>query len=224
VFWTLILFGTWCGIPAGSPFPAWIPSISYVASWLLIVPVLAVAIIFVKTLAGAAHSECRGGPLCFMKWGMLAFLVSGLALHLAACCSVCTPVLEFTWFGQAQVQLQIFGFLAMILFGALYYILPLALGYETKLVRAHIWLYILGVPLFILPLVYAGYEQGSHAYSADAALPGLMISTAGLFLILLGNLVFAYNIFTMFLSWKLSLAKTVFVAVTAPLKGSEVNP
>ena len=81
-----------------------------------------------------------------------------------------------------------------------------------------------GVPVLVISLVFAGYEQGTHAYSPAAALPGLMFSTLGLFFILLGNLVFAYNIFSMFLSWKLALAKTVFLAVTAPLKESEVNP
>jgi cytochrome c oxidase cbb3-type subunit 1 len=224
VFWTLIVFGTWCGIPAGSPFPAWIASSSYVGDWLLIVPVLGVLIIFIKTLSGAPKSECRGGPLCFIKWSVIAFLVSGVALHLSSCSPGLSQTLEFTWFGQARVQLEIFGFLAMILFGAIYYILPLVLGYETKLVRAHCWFYILGVPLLVIPLMLAGYEQGTHGYSAEAALPGLMVSTLGLFFILLGNLVFAYNIFTMFLSWQLALAKTVFLAVTSPLKESGVNP
>ena len=34
-FWTLILFGTWCGIPQGAPLPAWMPAASAVASSLL---------------------------------------------------------------------------------------------------------------------------------------------------------------------------------------------
>ena len=31
-FWTLILFGTWCGIPQGAPVPAWMPTLSAVAA------------------------------------------------------------------------------------------------------------------------------------------------------------------------------------------------
>ena len=224
VFWTLILFGTWCGIPAGSPFPAWIPSLSALAAWLLIVPVLGVLILFVKTLSGAPKMGCRGGPLCFIKWGVIAFLVSGLAWHMMFASADFARITEFTWFGQAETQLQIFGFLAMTLFGALYHILPRVLGVEVKLMRAHCWCYILGVLLYVIPLAVAGLEQGTHAYNPEAALPGLRIATLGLTLILVGNLIFAGNILTMFLSWKVSLAKTIFTAVTAPLKGSEVNP
>ena len=43
-------------------------------------------------------------------------------------------------------------------------------------------------------------------------------------LILLGNGLFALNLLAMFFTWKLALAKSIFAAVTAPLKGSEVQP
>ena len=51
-FWTLILFGTWCGIPQGSPVPAWLPTISAFAAVMLLVPVLAIAVIMWQTLRG----------------------------------------------------------------------------------------------------------------------------------------------------------------------------
>jgi len=225
VFWTLILFGAWCGIPAGSPFPAWIPALSSLAGWLLMVPVLGVAIILILTMSGAPCAS-RGGPLCYIKLGVVAFILSGFALHVVSTNSGVSRITEFTWFGQAQVQLQIFGFLAMILFGAIYYIMPRALGFEfsfPKFMKAHFWLYFFGVILFVIPLAVAGVMQGLNFYKPEAALPGLMISTLGLLLILLGNLLFAANIFAMFLSWKFSLGKAVFAAVTAPLKTSEVK-
>jgi cytochrome c oxidase cbb3-type subunit 1 len=226
VFWTLILFGTWCGIPSGSPFPAWIPALSSVAAGLLIVPVLGVAVIVAKTVCGAPPCESLGGPLCYLKYGFTAFMLSALML-IASACPHYSRVLEFTWFGQAQTQLQIFGFLAMILFGALYYILPRALGFEflfPKLTRVHFWLSAPGVGLLVIPLAIGGWCQGSHLYNLEAALPCLRISTTGLTLILIGNLLFALNVLAMFLSWKLALAKTIFAAVTAPLKVSEVKP
>ena len=227
VFWTLILFGTWGGIPAGSPFPAWIPSLSYLAGWMLIIPVLGVLIIFVKTLKGAPKCESMGGPLCFVKIGLISFIVSGLALHLTSCSPGLIRLTEFTWFGQAQAQLEIFGVLAMTLFGAIYYILPKVLGFEFAFpgfAKGHFWLYLLGLALYILPLGAAGILQGLNFYKPESALPGLMASSAGLTLILIGNLLFAVNILAMFLSWKLSLVKMIFAAVTAPLKTSEVKP
>jgi cytochrome c oxidase cbb3-type subunit 1 len=231
VFWTLILFGTWCGIPAGSPFPAWIPVLSSVAATFMLVPFLGVAILVANTICGACQSsasscEPKGGPLCYFKFGFAAFILSGLLL-VASACPRFGHVTEFTWFGQAQVQLQIFGFLAMFLFGAIYYILPRALGFDfrfPKFTRFHFWAYVIGVILYVIPLAIAGYLQGSHAYDPAAALPALRISTLGLNLILLGNLLFALNIISMFVSWKLALAKTIWAAVTAPLKTAEVKP
>jgi cytochrome c oxidase cbb3-type subunit 1 len=227
VFWTLILFGAWCGIPAGSPFPAWIPALSAVAAWLLIVPLLGVLILFVKTLRGAPRVEQLGGPVCYVKFGLTAFLLSGVALHMAGANPDLVRVTEFTWFGQAQVQLQLFGFLMMVLFGALYYILPRALGFEfkfPKFPRLHFWLSTVGVLLFVIPLAIGGWLQGTHLYKIEAALPCLRISTTGLTLILLGNLLFALNVLSLFLTWKLALAKAIWAAVNAPLKPAEVKP
>jgi cytochrome c oxidase cbb3-type subunit 1 len=227
VFWTLILFGTWCGIPAGSPFPAWIPSLSALAGWLLFIPLLGVLIIFAQTLWGAPGCESRGGPLCYVKIGLVAFIVSAFSLHLTSANPAFIQLTEFTWFGQAQAQLEIFGFLSMILFGAIYYIMPRALGFEflfPKFPKIHFWFYFLGVILFVIPLAGAGIAQGLHFYKPEAALPWLMASKLGLTLILIGNLLFAVNIFAMFVSWKISLGKTIFAAVTAPLKTSEVKP
>ena len=230
VFWTLALFGTWCGIPHGSPFPAWITSLSAIASVLLIVPVIGVMVITAQTLCGSpksaeSKSAPLGGPVCFIKLGLAAFVISSL-MYIATACPQISRVLEFTWFGQAQVQLQIWGFLASILFGALYYLLPLALGFAFKFpqfVRGHFFLLGLGVLLWVVPLAIGGYEQGANGYSLDASLNCLRISTLGLGLILIGNLLFALNVLALFVTWKINLVKTIFAAVTAPLKTSEVK-
>ena len=69
-FWTLVLFGTWCGIPPGAPVPAWLPALSSVAAVLTVVPVLAIAVIAWKTLRGSTHREPKGGPFCFIRFGL----------------------------------------------------------------------------------------------------------------------------------------------------------
>ena len=59
--------------------------------------------------------------------------------------------------------------------------------------------------------------------STKAMLMFLRVSTTGLLLILLANLLFALNIFVMILAWKWSLAKTVFAFVISPLNKTEVK-
>ena len=225
-FWTLTLFGTWCGIPQGAPVPAWLPATSAVASSLLIVPLIAIAVIAVKTVRGS-NASCKGGPFCYVKFGTAAFVLSGLMLIAEACPQI-SRVTEFTWFGPAQVQLQILGFFTIVMCGAIYELLPRVMGFGLpfpKFVRPQHWLFMLGIVLWAGSLAVGGVEQGmklgnpqiAFADSTNVALIFLRAGTTGLLFILLGSLLFAANIFAMTFKWKLALLKSLLAAVKAPL-------
>ena len=227
-FWTLILFGTWCGIPPGAPVPAWMPVLSSFAAVLTVVPVLAVAAIAWQTICGSTNCEPKGGPFCFIRFGLMSFVLSSLMLIAMACPRI-SRVTEFTWFGLAQTQLHLYGFFAMTMFGAIYHLLPRVVGFELpfpKLARAQFWISMAGVLLFIIPLAIGGVEQGMKLNNPNITfldatrvmLPFLRTSTIGLLLILLGNSLFALNIFAMTFIWEKSLVKKAFAVVTAPLE------
>ena len=223
-FATLIVFGTWVGIPGGAPVPAWLPTTSAFASFMLIIPIVAVAVVLVMTLSGAKVSPA-GGTYSYMRFGSVMFLVSGLML-MALNRPGHGKILEFTWFGQAQVQLQILGFAMMILAGAINEILPRMMGAELpfkKFPQLQYFLSLFGVLIFVVSLAVAGVWQGNAVYDPAAAKFPLMISTAGLLLLLLGSGLMLLNIFVMTIKWKIALAKTAFAAVTAPLESSEVK-
>ncbi|MGC9941019.1 MAG: cbb3-type cytochrome c oxidase subunit I [Verrucomicrobiota bacterium] len=223
-FWTLMLFGTWLGIPQGAPVPAWLPAISTCASALLIVPLIAIAVIFVGTVSGV-NVACKGGPFCYVKFGSVAFIISGLIL-MATGCPELSRVTGFTWFEVAQVQWQIFGFFAIVVLGGVYELFPRVMGFDLpfpKFVRFQHWLFMGGAFLLLVSLGAAGVEQGLNNYSLAAALPALRISTLGLLLLLLGSLLFAANIFVMTFKWKLALLKSVVGAVKSPLETAEVK-
>jgi len=231
-FWTLILFGAWMGIAVSAPFPAWMPAASSAAAVLTLVPLLAVAVIAVKTVRGS-EAACKGGPLCYVKFGTTAFILSGLML-IASACPQFSRVTEFTWFGPAQTQLQILGFFTVVMCGAIYELLPRVMGFELpfpKFVRVQHWLFMLGIVLWAGSLAVGGVEQGmklgnpqtAFADSTSAALIFLRAGTTGLLLILLGSLLFAANIFTMTLKWKLALIKTMIVFVKSPLKNPSAS-
>ena len=224
VFWTLILFGTWAGISAGSPVPAWLPSLSAFASMLLVVPLIAIVIILVKTLGGAKVSSADG-TYSYIRFGVVAFIISS-AMLITAACPQYSRILEFTWFGQAQIQLQVLGFTAMILIGAIYNILPRIMGADLplkKFIKVQFFLTLIGVALFVIPLALAGAQQGHSAFATGAGKFWLMTSTMGLIFLLLGSLLLLANIFAMTIKWKLGLAKTVIAAITAPLENPEVK-
>jgi cytochrome c oxidase cbb3-type subunit I len=226
-FWTFILFATWCGIPSGAPVPAWLPTTSAVAAVLFIVPLLIVGIIAWRTVWGLIKSKWDNGPFCFIGAGMDCFCLAGLMLMAMACPKI-SPVTQFTWFGPAETQLRLYGFFAMTMFGAVYYLLPRAVEIEfpfPKLVRAHFWLSLLGVALLVVPLAIGGVVQGlklqnpNTAFSdtTQAMLPFLRASTFGLLLMLLGNLLFFANVMGLTLRWKLALLKKFVAFVKSPL-------
>jgi cytochrome c oxidase cbb3-type subunit I len=231
-FLTLVFFGSWCGIPAGAPVPAWLPRASAFAALLTVIPILAIAIITIKTVRGAGVA-CMGGPFCFMKLGVVFFVLSGF-MYLAQACPQYSRVLEFTWFGFAQTQLQLFGFFALIIFGAVYEILPKATGIALpfpRLAKFHFFINAAGVLLFVIPLAIGGVEQGKALADSTIAftdtntlvLKFLRFAAVGQSLILIGALIFALNIFAMTIKWKFALVKSLLAAVKAPLPGTEVK-
>jgi cytochrome c oxidase cbb3-type subunit I len=232
-FWTLIFFGSMRGVPAGAPVPAWLPDLSALNSLMLSVPIIAIAVIGWKTVGGAAVPQCKGGSFCMIKFGFVSFLLSGLMLF-ATCCPHFSRLTQFTWFGAAQTQLQLYGFFAITMLGAIYHILPRAVGIGfafPKLIRVQHWFAMLGLVIFVAALAIGGLEQGAKlndptvafADSTKTMLPFLRVSTTGLLLLVIANLLFALNIFAMIVAWKWSLAKSVFAAVIAPLPKSEVK-
>jgi cytochrome c oxidase cbb3-type subunit 1 len=231
-FLTLMFFGTWVGIPPSAPVPAWLPTVSAFGALLSIIPVVALGIVAKKTVCGA-KVPCLGGTFCFIKFGVLSFVVSSL-LYLSEFCPRYSRVLDFTWFNVGVTQWQLLGFAAMILIGAIYEILPRVMEKKLpfpKLAKANFYLFALGVALYVIPLVIGGVEQGmklrnpnvAFADASSAALLFLRISTTGQLLILLGALCLLVNIFVMTIQWKLGLAKTVITYIKSPLETSEVK-
>ena len=231
VFLTLILFGTWTGIPSGVTLPAWMPSLSASAKVLSLVTALGVVSILLLTARGPKVA-CGGGSLCFTKFGLWAFTLSGILLAAAALPQT-TRVLNFTWFHHGQNALRIFGFFAMIMFGAIYYILPRVIGKEMcpRRVRGHFWLAMPGAVLLALPLVAAGVSQGlkwldvsvSALDVAKAALMPFRVSTMGELLLLIGNLVFLFNIGSVITCWYWAEFKKHRADLTTELQPAEVK-
>jgi cytochrome c oxidase cbb3-type subunit 1 len=231
-FLTLILFGAWCGVPQGAPVPAWLPAISAFASLLTILPVLAIGIVAWQTVCGA-NVKCFGGPLCFVKFGTLSFVLSGF-LYLGGLFPCGSRLVEFTWYGAGVTQWQLLGFMGMILLGAIYYILPRVMERELpfgQLAKFNFFLFLFGLALWVVPLLLGGVAQGlklqaaglPFADASGAALIWLRAGSLGQLLLLLGSLCLLLNLFVMTIQWKLGLVKALVAAVKAPLVTEEVK-
>jgi cytochrome c oxidase cbb3-type subunit 1 len=233
-FWTLILFASWSGIPASAPLPAWMPALSAVATVLTAVTVLSVMVNVCKTVGRGCSQTENPPPGKFFAFGVMAFVVAGL-MNVAGAIPQISAVTNFTWFTVAQSQLNSYGFFAMTMFGAIYYIVPLVTGIEwpgQKSVKAHYWLAAFGIILVVAPLAIGGVLQGLKLNHPEipfvdltkATLPFLRASTTGELLIALGHLLFAMNLARLVFRLARTHLAPAYAAATAELKPAEVKP
>jgi cytochrome c oxidase cbb3-type subunit 1 len=232
-FWTLILFGSWMGVPSSAPVPAWIPSLSTVATILTTVTVLSVMVNVYRTCQGCEQQENPPAGK-FIAFGTSAFVVAW-AMNIVGSLPPVAPLLQFTWFTPARAFLNGYGFFAMTVLGAIYYIVPRVTGIEwpcARSVRAHFWLAMLGVFFFVAPLAIGGIKEGIQwdkpeippVDVAKGALVFLRISTLGELLILLGHLLLLANIVRLSVRYYRTYFLPVYREATAELKPVEVKP
>ncbi len=254
IFWTVILFASWSGIPESAPVPAWLPSVSTVARVLMIVTVLAVVVdqlqmiesfesfglssVTKQTRAAISKLFVGNGDAMgtgnFIVFGIIAFLVSWTMSAIGAIPGV-SSVTNLTWFTVAQWQMNVFGFFAMTMFFWIYAIVPQVTGLEwpsAKFVKWHFWFAAIGIVLIVLPLAIGGIVQGFNWHNvkmtnvevAKSQVNFLRISTLGELLIFVGNLMLLGNLVGLSVRYYKTHFVPVYREATAELKPAEVKP
>jgi cytochrome c oxidase cbb3-type subunit 1 len=202
-FWTFLLFGGWTAIPADAPLPAWMPALGVVASVLMVIPLLTMALISYRTLAGEFRPP--GDPASRFLWFGLAFFLLAGAMLIVGAIPGLTRNLHLTWFGQANWWAQVYGFFCMALFGAGYYVLPRLFGSSLRwpaLAGLHFWLAAAGVILLTFSLAVAGLLEDIKFANPNIpfmdivkmTLHFLRVSTIGDLLLATGHLLFLVNV------------------------------
>ena len=231
IFWVLLLFASWGGIPGTAPLPAWMPTVSTIATAFLVLPILAVGQNVYKTLGRVVFFSSDSSPLSFVLVGVASFIIGGLMRIFAV---VVDPhqALNLSWFRPAYEQLHLYGFFAMVMFGAIYYILP-HLTQTTfpfaRWVRVHFWLATLGLLLCVVPWAIAGVVQAGQMQDASipfinivkSTLAFLRIETLGEFMLLLGHLLFLANMVGIVNRFYRARALVAYADMTADLFKAE---
>ncbi len=211
-FWALIVFYVWTGMNhlIGGPVPVWMISVSVVASVLLLVAILAVAVTLHGTMRGDFHALKSSPTLRFTVFGAMTYTVVALQGCLMAIPSLNTFT-HFTDFTIGHAHLGLYGFFSMILFGAIYFIMPRLTGGEwpsAKLIHWHFWLAAIGLLLMVAALTIGGLLQGLAQYdpsvsfrtSLEFATPFRIVRGLSGILLLAGHLLFGLHFFWML--WK----------------------
>jgi cytochrome c oxidase cbb3-type subunit I len=226
-FWMLILFASWIGVPNSAPVPAWIPALSTVGAVLTLIPVLTFALNLHGTIEGKYSSLMATPLLKFVGVGIVAFVIASI-LNAISSLEQVSHVTDLTWFTPARLQLYTYGFFAMVMFTAAYYIVPQLIGMEfpsAKLIKAHFWLATVGIVLIVLPLAIGGIVQGLMLQNpvnpfskiAKVSLMFLRLSTFGDLLLLAAHFVFFFNVVGLVRQFYVARATAAIAAATAEI-------
>ncbi|HEY0844441.1 MAG TPA: cbb3-type cytochrome c oxidase subunit I [Noviherbaspirillum sp.] len=208
-FWTLAFFYGQVGGHhlVGGPVPQWLITLSIVQSVMMVVPVISFSINQHQTLRGNFRMLMHSPSLRFIVLGGMMYTVSSIQGSLEALRSVNT-VTHFTHFTVAHAHLGLYGFFTMVMFGAIYFVMPRVMAWEwpyPKLIAAHFWLVVAGFAIYVVGLSIGGWLQGQAMLDAakpfldsmNVTIPYLQSRSVGGALMTIGHLVFAVHFIAM---------------------------
>ncbi len=213
-FWSLIFLYIWAG-PHHlhyTALPDWAQTLGMVFSIMLWMPSWGGMINGLMTLSGA-WDKLRTDPIIRMMVLALAFY--GMSTFEGPMMSIksVNSLSHYTDWTIGHVHSGALGWVGMISFGAIYYLVPILWGrerlYSLRLVNWHLWLATLGIVVYAAVLWVAGITQGlmwreyddqgflvnSFVDTVTAIHPEYVMRTFGGLLFLLGALVMAYNLY-----------------------------
>ncbi|MBE7417433.1 MAG: cbb3-type cytochrome c oxidase subunit I [Ideonella sp.] len=210
-FWTLAFFYGQVGGHhlVGGPVPGWLITLSIVQSMMMIIPVAAFTINMAGTMWGRMHLARYSPTLRFMMFGGLMYMLSSLQGSFEALRSV-NQIAHFTHFTVAHAHLGAYGFVTMVLFGAIYFMLPRVLHWEwpyPRLISLHFWLAAIGIGIYFVGLTIGGWLQGLAMLDASrpfmdsvaVTIPWLQWRSVGGALMVASHLVFVGHFLAMVL-------------------------
>jgi cytochrome c oxidase cbb3-type subunit 1 len=227
-FWSLAIFYNWAGVHhlIGGPVPVWVQTAGIAASFMMVVPVIVTAINHHLTMMGSFQALKYSPTLRFIVFGAVNYTLTSLIGSLASMRSF-AEIAHFTQHTVAHAHHGLYAFFTMVMFGAVYYIVPRITLKEwpsAKLISLHFWSTALGSMAMVIALSVGGLAQGvdmnllhTGADGAAAPMPFLQVmantlkylewrSYSGV-LITIGHVAFAIN-FTWMLCQRRSAGAT----------------
>jgi cytochrome c oxidase cbb3-type subunit 1 len=212
-FWTLALFYNWAGTHhlIGGPIPLWLQSVGIVASMMMFIPVITVAVNHHMTMVGHFHKLKYSPTLRFVVFGAMSYTLVSVQGSLTAL-RVVNETTHFTHYTIAHAHLGMYAFITMTFFGAVYYMLPRLTGQEwcsAGLIKAHFWTTAIGMVIYWVGLTIGGWLQGEMMNNPDTpfmeivsmTIPFLWSRSFAAVLMTIGHVIFGYLVYRIFADW-----------------------
>lgn len=206
-FWTNILFYTLIGAHhfIFSPIPWWLQTTAILFSVGMMVPVWAGGCNLLLTFRGASGVLRRSYAAPFLVAGIVAYVLVSTQGTVEAF-RTSNIYWHFTNFTVGHSHFAMYGFVAFVIWGAAYGLVPRLTGAEPNpiLVGIHFWLALVGYAIYVVSISIAGVLQGfswvageAFIKSVEAAEPMWLWRTAGGVLMVASHLVFIVNVWAM---------------------------
>jgi cytochrome c oxidase cbb3-type subunit 1 len=204
-FWTNLIFYPIIGAHhfIFSPLPWWLQTTAIVFSVAMLIPVWAGSSNFFLSMRGTSERMHRAAV--FILIGVLGYLLGSTQGTVEAFRSL-QAIWHFSQFTIGHSHLTMFGFVTFAAWGGIYALLPRATGKAPSAwgVETHLWLATVGLVIYVLAMSVGGTVQGLDWLQGapfiksviDMAPYWLWRSIGGLFM-LVANVVFAWNVWTM---------------------------
>jgi len=213
-FWSLIFLYIWAGphTQIYTALPNWAQTLGMVFSIMLWMPSWGGMINGLMTLSGA-WDKLRTDPIIRMMVAAIAFY--GMSTFEGPLMSIraVNSLSHYTDWTIGHVHSGALGWVGMITFGAVYYLVPRLWGrerlYSVAMVNWHFWLATVGIVLYAAAMWVSGIMQGlmwretnelgflvySFAETVEAMHPFYVIRVLGGVMYLLGGLIMAWNVY-----------------------------
>ena len=205
-FWTQMVFYSMIGAHhfIFAPIPWALQTVAIIFSVGMVVTLAAGTGNFLLTMRGSERAIGRSYSLPFLLAGVLAYFLFSLQGTFEAFRSL-QALWHFTNYTVAHSHLTMYGFVAFLIWGTVYGLVPRMTGHEPShvWVGIHFWFALIGYLLYSGALMVGGTMQGRNwiagvpfIHSVTDMMPYWLWRAVGGTLMFLSHLVFAWNVWS----------------------------
>ncbi len=226
-FWTQLLFYTMIGGHhfVFSPVPWLLQTVAIIFSVGMLVPVVAGTGNFLLTIRGSTRPIGRSYSLPFIFVGVLLYFAGSMQGTFEALRSL-NEMWHFTDFTVGHAHFTMYGFVAFVIWGGVYALVPRLSGREPShgAIGLHFWLSIVGLAVYVGALSIGGTLRGLSWMSGAPFIESVTLMApfwlgraVGGTLMLASHFVFAWNL------WQMRPAAAREVQLAGPRRAAEAS-